>query len=275
MNVYIKKRNFVWQKFLIKIVILILLIFFLNFFQSEIKNNFYLISSPFINIFNKLGNNTYNFFQPFFNFNNLNKENYNLKKENEKLISKISHLQYLLMENQASKDIIENTKNDNFNIISAHIVKLDTVQDTIIIDKGLKNGIVENMPIISSQKVILGRVIKVYDNFSEVALISSKNSILNAKIQHDDPEYSIVNGIVKGRGNFSVYLDLVSPDSNVNVGDVLITSGLEGNLPEGLTIGKVIFVNKNDLKPFITANVQPLFDIKSINNVFLITNYRK
>lgn len=275
MNVYIKKQNFLFQRVATRIAILVFLLFLLNMFQLEVKNIFYSISSPLSNVFRNSGSNIYNFFQSSFNFNSLKQENDNLKEENQKLLSEISSLESLIRENQLSKEALENAKNSNFAILSARIIQLDSANDYIVINKGSKNGINLNMPVISSQKVIIGKVIKIYDEFSEVMLISNKNSVLDAKIQYDDPQKPVIHGVVKGESNLSVYLDLVKPDSEVFQGDILITSGLEGTLPQGLIIGKVTSVNKDDLKPFLTADVLPLFDVKSVDNVFLITNYRK
>jgi len=223
-------------------------------------------------VFRNSGNNIHNFFQSFFNFSSFKKENDNLKEENQKLISEISSLQFYLRENQASKEALDNAKNANLNILAAHIVQLDTMNDYMTIDRGSKNGVIENMPVISSQQVIFGKVIKVYDNFSQVMLISNKSSVLDSKIQYDDPKKPLVHGVVKGNGDLSIYLDLVHPDSIVNEGDTLVTSGLEGTLPAGLIIGKVTSVNKDDLKPFLTADILPLFDAKTVDNVFIITN---
>ena len=274
MNVYIKKQNFIFQKVLTRIIILVLVILLLNIFQLEIKNSFYHVSSPLINIFKSSGNNIYNFFQSSFNFNSLKKENDNLKEENQKLLSEISSLESLARENQSSKEALENARNRNFSILSSRIIQLDIANDYIVINKGSENGVKVNMPVVSSQEVIFGKVVKVYDNFSEVILISNKNSVLDSKIQYSDPTKQVIHGVVKGKGNLSVYLDLVKPDSEVNQGDILVTSGLEGNLPSGLIIGKILSVNNDDLKPFLTADVLPLFDVKSVDNVFIITKWK-
>lgn len=273
MNVYLKKQNFLWQKISVRILILVIILVTLNIFKLEIKNIFYYVSSPVMNTFRESGSGIYNFFQSSFNFNGLKEENNNLKEENQKLLSEVSSLQFYLRESGSIQKALENVKDSNLRILSSHIIGLDTANDYMLINKGANDGVLENMPVISSQKVVFGKVIKVYENFSQVMLISNKSSVLDAKIQHDDPEKLLVHGVVKGKSNLSVYLDLVSPDSEIKEGDVLVTSGLEGTLPSGLIIGKITSVTKDDLKPFQTAQVQTLFDAKSIDSVFVITNY--
>src|SRR5207237_1162769 len=104
---------------------------------------------------------------------------------------------------------------------------------------------------------------------------SAKTSVVDVKIQQGDITKNLIHGALKGGGNFSIYLDLVDSDSDIKEGDVLVTSALEGIFPPDLLIGKITSSDKNDIKPFQTAKVQPFFDIKNIDNLFVITNYKK
>lgn len=288
MNIFLKKKSFklrqlqsskrsatkLWQKIIIGIVMLFLLTGFLNIFQSPIRNSFYSISSPFSKAFRQAGSNMSVFFSSFFNASAL-QENDNLKKENQKLLSEVALLQDLARQNQLVQEALDNTKSDNFKMALVQIIGLDLSHDAIIINKGLDNGISENMPLISGQKVLYGRVFKVYKNFSHVMLISNKDSVLNVKIQSSDAVKIPVYGAVKGNSNTSVFLDLVNADSEMKEGDILITSALEGTFPKNLLVGKITSINKNDLKPFQSANIQPFFDIKNIDTLFVITDYMK
>ena len=285
MNIYIRKNNLLLKKILVGVTILFVLIAFLNIFEKQIRNSFYFVSSPVAKVFERTGKNTSVFFESFFNAKNLKQENNNLKEENQKLLSENSLLQDLLEQNQALKNATETAKKNNFQITPVQIIGLDSANDFIIIDKGLEDGISENMPLISDKKVLYGKVFKIYKNFSQVMLISNKNSVLNVKIypaksveggvMPEIQEKTPIYGALRGGGNLSVYLDLVSPDVEIKQGDILITSALEGIFPKNLLVGKIISKNKNDLKPFQTAEIHPFFDIKNIENLFVITDYLK
>ena len=106
-------------------------------------------------------------------------------------------------------------------------------------------------------------------------LISNKHSVVDVKIQTSDTVLPIISGAIKGNGNLSTYLDLVASQAKINEHDTLITSGLEGIFPKDLLVGKITSIDKNDLKPFQTASVQPLFDVKNIDTLFVITNYKR
>ncbi len=276
MNVYIKKENLLLKKIITGAVILFLLIVFLNIFQRQIRNSFYLISYPISSFFQKTGSKISLFSESFLNAKELKNENNELRNDNQKLLSEVSLLQGYLRENLASKEILDNNKSNNFNIVLAKNIGLDISNDFILLDKGLDDGISENMPVISSQKVLYGKIFKVYKNFSQVMLISNKNSVLNVKIsQNNEPTKTLINGAVKGRGNLSIYLDLIPFDAEIKEGDTLTTSALDGIFPRDFLVGKITIKNKNDLKPFQTAEVQTFFDAKNIENLFIITDYKQ
>ena len=108
-----------------------------------------------------------------------------------------------------------------------------------------------------------------------LSIFPNKNSVLDVKIQKSDATLPPVYGAVKGKGWLAVYLDLVPVDSEINSGDVLITSALEGIFPKDLLVGKITSKDKNDLKPFQTASIDPFFDVKKTDKLFVITDYMK
>lgn len=273
MNLYTKNRSSVNRKSIGLFVFLILFIGGLYFFQSSIKNTFYLVTSPISLHFWQAGVTSSGFLQSSFHAGGLLQENENLKTENQNLLSKISLLRETIEQEDLVKQLAENTQNRNFKTVLAQTIGLS--QDSVLLNKGSDDGISENMPVISAQRVLYGRVEKVYKNFSSVLLISNTNSVVDSKIEHFGAENPAILGVIKGEGNLSVYLDLVSSDAELKEGDAIITSGQEGVFPRDLLIGKVIISTKNDAKPFQTAKVQPMFDIHRTDTLFVITNYKK
>ena len=99
-------------------------------------------------------------------------------------------------------------------------------------------------------------------------LISDKNSVFDAKVQEKD-----ISGVVRGEGNFKIILDLIPRDKEVSSGDIVVTSSLGGIFPAGLLVGQISNVKKNDVDPFQYIEINPSFNIKDINILFLITEY--
>lgn len=267
--------NVLTRKILISVVLLAFLIGILNIFQAQIKNSFYSLSYPVEKTFWKAADSASVFFASILNAGNLAKENEVLKTENQKLLAEIISLQAHERKNQALTEILALNQQKDFNIVQADVVGLESSQDIILIDEGLDSKILENMPVINQQKALFGKIYRVYKNFSEVMLISNKNFVLDVKIKQDDATKPAILGIVKGRGGLDVYLDLVPLESAIKEGDILLTSALDGVFPKDLLVGKITRKNKNDQKPFQQAEVEPFFNIKNTENLFVITNYNR
>lgn len=274
MNVFLEKPNKVLPKILIGIVVFVFLIGTLNLFQNQFKNFFYSITEPFQKILLKTGNNSSNFLGAFLKINNLAGENEEIKKRNLELLQEIIVLQQLKVENQTLKEIVSCGLEKEFKLILTEAIGIDSKQDFILIDKGSEDGILEDMPIINSQKVLFGKVSQVYKNFSKIMLISNKNSVLDIKIQKDDTISPIIYGAIRGEGNLSATLDLVSLENEIKNNDILITSSLEGTFPKGLLIGRITEPNQNDLKPFQTAKIELFFNLKQSDKLFIISDYK-
>ncbi|MEK7658253.1 MAG: rod shape-determining protein MreC [Patescibacteria group bacterium] len=273
MNIFLNKQKTLLSRILISAVFLFIFIAVLNLFQKEIKNTFYLLSSPIEKKIWNAGVNSSIFFMSLLNSGGIAQENRNLKSENQELLSKIAFLQDVARENEAIKEASLNNQDKNFKLILAESTGIDTGRDIILINKGSADGISMNMAVINSQNVLFGKVLKVYKNFSEVMLISNENNVLDVKIQQDDPVKTPIYGVIKGKGNLGVYLDLVPTDSEIKSGDILTTSALEGIFPKDLLVGKIISKNKSDLKPFQTAEIETFYNIKNTDKLFVILNY--
>ncbi len=275
-----KKRNN-WLNIFIGVVALVILLWILNVFVSPVKNFFYTISSPVQKVFWSAGESSSNFLGSILDSGNLMKENNGLKQQNEKLLSQIASLQSIEQGNQAQSDVSAACQNAGFKVVMAGVIGLDS-NDTLSINKGSADGISEGMPVIGQQNVLFGKVLKVYNNFSKVLLVSNKSSVVNVKIQQDgssDPLGSAlapeIDGVVKGSGGLSAYLDLIPINTTIKSGDVLVTSSLEKSFPKNLLVAKISSIEKNDQKPFQQAQVDLFFNIKTADNLFVITNYKQ
>lgn len=244
----------------------------INFLAPQIKNLFYSFSWPVEKVFWSAGEASSGYLNSVTKAGILSKENQNLKDENQKLLSQISFLQSLRDADMAQNDISLSCQNNNLKTIMAGTVGLDG-QDLISINKGSADGIAEGMPVITQQNALFGKVFKVYKNFSQVMLISNIDSVVNVKVQQLSSDHEI-DGIVRGAGGFKIFLDLVPVDEIINVGDVLVTSSLDGSFPKDILVGKILEVKKNDQTPHQQAGVDPFFDISS-SNLFVITNYKR
>ncbi len=272
-NFSINRKSNTWIKFFSGTIVLIVLIAVFNLFSAGIKNSLYAMSSPMQKTFWTAGETSSGFLGNFFNAGFIAKENQNLKQENEKLLAQVASLEAIKEANNAQSTVSLSCQNNEFNLLMVGVVGLDE-QDMLSINKGSADGVQEGMPVISQNKALFGKVFKVYKNFSQVMLISNKNSVINVRVQQDDASAPEVDGAIKGLGNKNVFLDLVPVDDIIKDGDVLATSSLEASVPKGLLVGKITKIDKNDQKPYQQAEVKPFFNI-STDNLFVITNYKQ
>jgi len=274
MNVFLNKRNTILPKILIGVVVCLIFIGVFNLFQKQFKNFFYFIAEPLQKTFWNAGSSTSGFLGSFLSINNFSKINKELNIKNQELLDEIIFLQQAKTENQALKEVANLEQENKFKLILADVIGLDNYQDFILINKGSDDGIAENMPVINSQKVLFGKISKVYNKFSKIMLISNQSSVLNVKIQKDDTISPPIYGIVRGKGNLLTFLDTVTLDSEIKNSDILITSSLEGIFPRGLLVGKITEVYKDDLKPFQSAKIELFSNLKQIDKLFVISDYK-
>ena len=136
----------------------------------------------------------------------------------------------------------------------------------IIIDKGSQQGIQEEMGVITTTGVV-GRVINVNPSTAIVLLLPDPNMALAGMIQRSRDE-----GIVQGTAQGFVRMKYLPPLSQVKMGDLVVTSGLNEDFPRGLLIGHVSRLEKSDAELFQLAGIQPIVDFSKLEGVLVVTS---
>ena len=238
----------------------LLLVLSLNFFQKEVKGFFYLISTSAQKSLWKNGSDASILWGGILEAKNLKQENEELKLKTQELLFQQIRLKELEEENKTLRDALNLGLQDEFRLELAEIIGKDINRDSILIDKGLEDGISKGFLVITSQKVMIGSIAEVYKNYSKVLLISDKENSFEAKISDSN-----TSGLVKGLGGFRVFLDLVPKENEIKEGDLVVS--------EGFLIGLIKKVEKIDVDPFQRAEIFPLFDISKLDKVFIILDF--
>jgi rod shape-determining protein MreC len=126
----------------------------------------------------------------------------------------------------------------------------------IVLDRGAQGGVVRGLPVIDSAGVV-GQVTRVFPFTSEVTLLTDKEQAIPVQVLR-----SGLRSVAYGRGHSNL-LDLrfVAPNADIQVGDVLVTSGLDGIFPAGLAVARVIQVESVGQGAFGRVVCQPLAGI--------------
>lgn len=265
------------NKVLIGIVVVVLMVVLLNFFQKDVRSFFYSISAPIQKVLWRAGERTSDFLGGIVRVKILKQELDELKLENQELTAQVVVLKDLKKENKTLRQALDLEFQKEFKLSLAQIISKDISQDFILIDKGSKDGISKNMPVITQQKVLVGKICEIYKNFSKVMLVSNKESSFDAKIFKKEPSSlnseKDISGVVKGQGNFRILFDLIPREENLSQEDIVITSALGGIFPKGLLVGKIKEIKKSDVEPFQQAEIEPFFDISQTEILFIVLEF--
>ena len=126
----------------------------------------------------------------------------------------------------------------------------------VVLDRGLRQGVALGLPVIDNAGVV-GQVTRVFPFTAEVTLLTDKEQAIPVQVLRNG-----LRSVAYGRGQ-SGLLDLrfVAPNADILVGDVLITSGMDGVYPAGLAVAKVVQVESSATGAFGRVVCQPLAGI--------------
>ena len=197
----------------------------------------------------------------------------NTHEENIRLKSEINHL---TIENSRYRELIStygrlqqllNYKDTTEEpVLAAQVIGRDPTGwfRSVIIDKGKNSGVRENMPVVNAKGVV-GQIVSVSYNYSKVLLLIDQNSSVDCII-----ERSRDSGIVKGVSSKVCTLDYVLKTSDVRVGDMVVSSGLDRIFPKGIHVGKVIEVKDTPGELFKSIKIKPSVDFSKLEEVLVL-----
>jgi rod shape-determining protein MreC len=261
-----KGRN--WRNILLFAVLVVAVIVALNFFQKQVRNSFYLISSPIQASLWQAGDRVSDFFETIVEIKNLKKENKELKLKIQSLLAENTSLKELKSENETLRTALNIGLQEEFRLTMVQVIGKDISQGLLTINRGSKQGIAKDLAVITEQKNLIGKISEVYDDFSKIMLISDKISSFDAKIQEQE-----IFGVVKGKGGLNLFIDRVPQEKEIKTGDILVTSALGGIFPESLLVGEIKDVKKSDIEPFQQAEISVFFNFSELENLFVISPY--
>ena len=140
----------------------------------------------------------------------------------------------------------------------------------ITINVGAMQGVKVGMPVISNGPGLVGRIAQVYPRTSQVQLLTDTESAVAALLQT-----SRVTGLVVGQPDGTLRMEYIPQEEAINVGDIVLTSGLGGVMPKGLVIGQVTEVQQVGYALFQSAVVRPAVDFSRLELVLVITAFQQ
>jgi len=239
------------------------------FIYRPAKDAFLFISKPFLFVFEKSGSllisSPLNFLETIWDVRNLASKNEQLTKEVARLESEKAELVETKRENELlKKQLGFAQENKQLKLIPASIIGRAPDLQYLILNQGSMDGVKLDQVVIS-EGLLVGKIVEVNFSTSKVFLVTNPTSAVPALTQE-----SRAAGLVRGELGYGLLIEDLPKDINLQKGENVITSGLGGDYPKGLLIGKIEEVVSSPADIFQKASLKPLLDFSKLEMVFVI-----
>jgi rod shape-determining protein MreC len=179
----------------------------------------------------------------------------------------VSRVGPLAEENNRLRALLELRPNLEVQSIAAQVLyeASDPYSRKVILDRGSSHGLIAGSPVVNEAGV-LGQVTRVYPLSSEVTLLTDKDAaipVLNTRTQH--------RGIAFGNGSGTgMELRFMVGNADVNVGDELLTSGVDGVFPPGIPVAAVVSVDRRVETGFARITLTPTAVPDDVRHVLVL-----
>lgn len=193
-------------------------------------------------------------------------------RENERLVRELDRIKLensitneLLLENERLRDFLAFRKLQSPSSITVQVIAKDSSpsSQTLTINKGENDGIEKDMAVITATGVV-GRVDAVLPGTAKVIVLTDPGSTLAVRVQRNREE-----GLLEGKLNRCA-LKYVSYYADIQEGDLLVTSGLDGIFPKGLPVATVIKVSKHEASAFQTVIAKPAVSLSRLEEALVL-----
>lgn len=197
---------------------------------------------------------------------NLSRENASLKNNIEQLKQENNQLKEAVFLNQRLKELLAFKQDIAAASFAANVIGIGSSGwvRTATINKGGSDGIMRDMAIVTPLG-IAGRIIDVQPATSTVLLVTDPRCNIDIIVQR-----TRTKGIVEGNGTDRLNLKYVRHGDDIQIGDILLTSGIGGIFPKGMVVGEVVRVEKGEDNFFMDIEVKPGADIKRLEEVIIV-----
>ncbi len=199
-------------------------------------------------------------------------ENERLKKEILRLEAELARLEEEELAYQRLAKLLKVSAPFGEQVVVARIIgkPLGSWQAMIVIDKGIKDGVLPEMPVLSAAPkeggALVGQVVAAEDHYAKVLLLLDPSSAVDVLVQR-----SRQRGVLRGQGKGVCLLDYVPAEADVRENDRIVTSGFDGLYPKGILVGWVQRIYPGRLKGlFRPIEVRPAVDFESLEEVVVL-----
>jgi rod shape-determining protein MreC len=201
----------------------------------------------------------------YFALQNTSRDNEQLRRENDALKLQVNQLQSKAAEADRLAALLNFRQSQhNVPMLAARVIgtSADTASQTVYLDRGERDGIRRNMGVITPDGVV-GKVVESYRDTAQVLLLTDRESGVGAMLSD-----SRIQSPVGGTGEPLLAMKYIPTDETVNVGEHVVTSGMDRIFPRDLPVGVVTEIKTG--RPFQQVRVRPAANLQRLEEVIVL-----
>ncbi len=234
-----------------------------SFFEKTVFSIFSPIHNGVSTVIQGIGN----LWKGYFSLRDVHKENLDIKEEMFFLQLENRLLRGLLDWSLKKAELEESLEKIGGSIVYTRVIEMDLTNKykSVVINKGLFDGIEKDMIVLDKYGQLVGRVIgPIGLKEARVQLITDSESGIGVHNKKD------ILGVINGNDEGMCILKYIEgTESGVDTGDILITSGFDHVYPPGIPVGKIVSMETTD-ELFKDIIVQPFFKLRSLDQLAVI-----
>ncbi|EIF42137.1 rod shape-determining protein MreC [gamma proteobacterium BDW918] len=241
-------------------------------FMAPVRTQLSLVAAPFYWVVDVPSKMLSEFSDTLSTRRELMDDNERLRAESLILNAKLQKYIELRAENVRLRELMNSAERLNDTVVVAEVVAVasDPNRHQLVVDKGSRDGAFVGQPVIDATG-LLGQIIEVGLLQSRVLLITDSAHALPVRVSRNG-----LRAIAEGTGLIDeLTLTHVAATTDIQVGDLLVSSGLGGRFPGGYPVGEVTDVSIDPGQPFAEVRARPMAQLDRSRNVLLVFSEQK
>lgn len=194
--------------------------------------------------------------------------NQKLVKDNAELRAQLGTLTELKLENERLNSLLGFKQKSKMELLAAKVVGKDLLPDhkTLTINRGSQHGVKKHLAAITVGGVV-GYVFRTSPYTSQILLLTDRYAVIDSIVQR-----SRARGIVEGSAKDQCRLRYLKRGDDVQVGDLVVTSGLDNIFPKGFPVASVKNVLKSQYGLSQEVELKPVVSPQTLEEIFIVLN---
>ena len=272
------------KKYGIKLLVLVLLVALLsgvaaakgNGHASALEDTAGAVRSPFQKVAQALVSRVEGFYGWLFNYEMLMQENENLRAQIAELEQQVRDNELAKEENVKLRELLNlSQKHTDYVFESAKVVSWNASNwaNTFTISKGSDAGLEVGDAVVTEYGVLVGTVAELGSNWAIVDTVVDIGTSIGVLVGAEETSAMLLGDYTLMNSQY-MKISFVAESGQVITGDIVVTSGAGGAYPQGLILGTVSSVHTEAAGQIEYAVVEPFTDLKALNQIFVIKDYK-